>query len=262
MSLIGPNIELIDKLKEGGTANVYLGVDTWTGFPVAVKELKPNFFESEYVRDKFISEANQYLYLKHPNIVGLQNFIDAGTSQYLVMDYVDGYNLSDYTDQVTGPMPPTMAALFVIEVLNALAYAHAKKVIHLDIKPANIMLSNENEIKVLDFGIAHESGESNVDKIMGTPSYMSPEQVVGKDIDHRTDIYAVGITLYELITGKPPFADSNDRQELFWNIKNKNVPTIPGGGAINDIIQKATQKNKMKRYKDCEAFIHDLQKLI
>jgi len=262
MTMIGENIEIIKKLKEGGTANVYLGVDTWTGFPVAVKELKSNFFKSDFVRQKFKQEANQYLYLDHPNIVKLKNFIDAGDSAYLVMEFVEGHNLNDYQNNVTGPMPCGMAALLVSEILKALDHTHENSVYHLDIKPANVMLSEQNEIKVLDFGISQDVSEKESDKMVGTPSYMSPEQIDGKGIDQRTDIYAAGVTLYELITGRLPFPECKDRAELFHAIKNTPIPIIKGERYINTIIQKATEKKKKNRYANCKEFYTELMELV
>ena len=143
MKKIGSNIELVEKLNEGGTAIVHLGVNTWTGFPVAVKELKKNFFKYDFVREKFKAEANKYLYLNHPNIVKLHDFIEEGDSHYLVMELIEGFNLNEYQNKVTGPMPISMAALLISETLKALAHAHQQGVVHLDIKPSNIMLSNK-----------------------------------------------------------------------------------------------------------------------
>lgn len=262
MKRIGEHIEIVEKLNEGGTANVYLGVDTWTGYPVAVKELKGNFFKSDFVRRKFKEEANRYLYLNHPNIVKLQDFIDAGSTHYLVMEFVEGHNLNEYQNNVTGPMPSPMAALLMSEVLKALDYAHKEGVLHLDIKPSNVMLSQSNEIKVLDFGISQDSSESNNSKMVGTPNYMSPEQIEGKGIDHRADIYSAGVTLYELITGKPPFTECEDRSQLFQAIKEKPIPGIPGEAEINRIIRKATSKDKKDRYQSCSDFNNDLSKLV
>ena len=262
MKTIGVNIELVEKLNEGGTANVFLGVNSWTGFPVAIKELKSNYFKSDFVRNKFKAEANKYLYLNHPNIVKLQDFIDEGGTQYLVMEYIEGYNLNEYQNKFTGPMPVPMAALLMIETLSALGYAHANGIVHLDVKPSNIMLSENEEIKVLDFGISKDISDGQTDKLLGTPSYMSPEQIKGQGIDHRTDIYAVGITLYELIVGKPPFSDSKDREELFDLIQSGSIPPIRGNDTVNEIIQKATAKNKAERYQSCEAFSIALTALI
>ena len=263
MKKIGPNIELAEKINEGGTANVYIGVNTWYGYPVAVKELKSNYFKSEFVRDKFKAEANKYLYLTHPNIVKLHDFIDEGDSQYLVMEFIDGFNLNEYQNKVTGPMPVSMAALLMVEALKALAFAHKNGVIHLDVKPSNIMLSESEEIKVLDFGISQDIKEGQSNKLLGTPSYMSPEQIIpGADIDHRTDIYSAGITLYELITGRTPFAASRNREELFEFIRYKPVPTIEGNKQLNAIIERATAKLKENRYSSCEEFQNALMQLV
>lgn len=254
MRNIGPNIEVVESLNEGGTAKIYLGVNTWSGKLVAIKELKVDFFQDEYIRQKFREEANQYLYLAHPNIVNLIDFIDLKTSQFLVMEYVDGQNLFEYQNNVTGPMPVSMAALLVSEVCNALQYAHNKDVVHLDIKPANIMLSKQNEIKVLDFGISRDTKMKNIDKLMGSPSYMSPEQIDGSNLDHRTDIYSLGITLFELITGKLPFDFAKSREQLFDAIRLQSLPLINNNNLLNGIIARSTAKNKYDRYQSCAEF--------
>jgi serine/threonine protein kinase len=263
MLRIGSNIDLAEKISEGGTANVFFGVNSWTGAPVAVKELKSNFFESQFVRDKFKAEANKYLYLQHTNIVSLVDFIDDGSSLYLVMEYVDGLDLNRYQNEVTGPMPVSMAAILICETLKAIAYAHSKGIIHLDIKPSNIMLSNNEEIKVIDFGISHDADEKQSDKIIGTPSYMSPEQVKrGGQVDFRTDIYALGVTLYELITGRPPYDSCSSREELFESIKKGPFPKVSGQSEVCSIISKATSISKGDRYQDCDEFYNDLIQLV
>ena len=262
MRRIGPNIEIVESLNEGGTASIYLGVNTWSGRPVAIKELKSDFFKNDYVRGKFIEEANQYLYLNHPNIVRLIDFIDEKSAQYLVMEYVDGQNLFEYQRNVTGPMPVSMAALLISEVLLALQYAHENNVVHLDIKPANIMLSNNNEVKVLDFGISQDMNGKKSEKLMGSPSYMSPEQIDSRDIDHRSDIYSLGVTLYELITGRVPYDDVQSREELFHAIRLKPVPSIGRDHAINRIIAKSTAKRKEERFQSCDEFRNSLIPLI
>jgi serine/threonine-protein kinase len=129
------NIELVQVLNSGGTATVYLGIDLFTGYPVAVKELKANMFKSDFVRQKFIEEANQYLYMDHPNIVKLKDFIITEENHYLVMEYVDGKNLYDHMTTVTGPLPLQNVALLLNEVLGALSYVHDRNLIHLDINP-------------------------------------------------------------------------------------------------------------------------------
>jgi eukaryotic-like serine/threonine-protein kinase len=264
------NIQIIQPLNSGGTAHVYLGVDVYTGAPVAVKELKTSFFKSEFVREKFLEEANQYLYLDHPNIVKLKDFIKHDDTHYLIMEYVDGKNLSDHISKVTGPIPIQNIALILNEVLSALGYVHDKGLIHLDIKPSNIMLSDRNEIKVIDFGISHDTKGKAMDKVMGSPSYMSPEQIEGKDIDFRSDIYSLGITLYEMVSGKLPFSNCESREEMFDAIKNNQIPYLEvpydfdgqHEDKINQIIQKATRKELKARYQSCEEFQLDLLEFI
>ena len=264
------NIELVQVLNTGGTATVYLGVDLFTGMPVAVKELKANMFKSEYVRNKFLEEANQYLYLEHPNIVRLHDFIITDESHYLVMEYVDGKNLFDYMSTVTGPMPMQNVALLFNEVLSALSYVHDKKLVHLDIKPSNIMLSTNNNVKLVDFGITLDKSNQNKEKMMGSPAYMSPEQILEEEIDHQSDIYSAGIAMYELIMGKLPFQKCETREELFEAIKNNEMPKIQANNLLdqeceaemNRIFRKATYRDKGLRYQNCEEFQLDIIQFI
>ena len=250
---------------------MHFGINEFTGFPVAIKELNPKLLADASMREKFIGEANNYLYLEHKNIVKLEDLIllDGSASGYLIMEYIDGDNLKDYLRKMTGPMPIAMASAMIIETLDALAYAHEQNVVHLDIKPGNIMLcSRTNMIKLIDFGISANLSKQQDKTIMGTPYYMSPEQLVGQDmVDFRSDIYSVGITLYELIKGKTPFAHSQTREELKENIQNKDVPRITESfyaqeekllPTINRIIYKSTQKDPDDRYDDCRDFIEDL----
>jgi serine/threonine-protein kinase len=264
------NIELIQVLNSGGTATVYLGIDLYTGLPVAVKELKANMFKSDFVRKKFIEEANQYLYMDHPNIVKLKDFIVTEENHYLVMEYVDGKNLYDYMTTVTGPLPIQNVALLLNEVLSALSYVHDRNLIHLDIKPSNIMLSNSNSVKLVDFGISQDDKSTRSENPIGSPAYMSPEQVDGQEIDFQSDIYSTGISMFELLTGSLPFQSSETREELFQSIKTNKMPRLIANNELdleheeemNRIFRKATNKNKKERYQSCEAFQLDIIQFI
>jgi len=268
---INDTIQIVQPIKAGGTSNLYLGIDMAFGNAVVIKELKPGFFKSEFVRDKFLEEANRYLYLSHPNIVKLKDFIDKGDTQYLVMEYIEGNDLSDYVSKISGPLPLYNIALLMNEVLSALQYVHKKDLVHLDIKPSNIMLTNDDRVKLIDFGIAHDKTAGNLKNIMGSPSYMSPEQLKeGVEIDHRSDIYSLGITIYELLTGKLPFSDCNTKEELFEAIKTRPVPMVKSlfhvdeenNLEINKIIQKATFKDPNARYQSCEELQTNLLKFL
>jgi serine/threonine protein kinase len=264
------HIELVEVLNSGGTATVYLGVDLYTGLPVAVKELKASLFKSDFIRNKFIEEANQYLYLDHPNIVKLKDFIIKDNSHYLVMEYVEGENLYDYMKNITGPLPIQNVALLLNEVLGALAYVHQKGLVHLDIKPSNIMLSSNNSVKLVDFGISKDKHEDSSKKLMGSPSYMSPEQVEEKELNSQSDIYSTGVTMFELLTGKLPFQSCNTREDLFRAIIENKMPRLKAiypidethEEEINRIFLKATLKNKQERYQSSEAFQLDIIQFI
>ena len=263
---VGPNLEIVESIKSGGTSNLFLAVDHYTGFPVAVKELKPGFFANEMVREKFKEEANRYLYLQHPNIVRLKDFIDTGETYYLIMEYIEGHDLSDYISTISGPLPIYSISLIMNEVLSALQYAHDQNMIHLDLKPSNIMLTRENRVKVIDFGIAHDKNKGKLQAIMGSPAYMSPEQIKGENIDHLSDIYSVGITIFELLSGFLPFRGGGTKEDLFEAIQQQELPEVklcyeadlPQSGRINSILRRATAKKPIDRYQSCEELQFEL----
>jgi serine/threonine-protein kinase len=264
-------IDILQEINAGGTATVYLGVNLNTGFQVAVKEPQSYLYKNPHFKSLFKLEANHYLELDHPNIVKLEDLILDQDEGYLVMEYVEGRNLREYIKEITGPLPFHNAALFLNEVLNAIAYTHNCGYVHMDIKPANIMISNQDEIKVIDFGISLDTKKKFNAEIMGTPYYMSPEQINGTNIDNRSDIYSLGVTLFELVTGKPPFAGADvSRDELLEFVKTVSLPSVspknehekPMTGLINHIIQKATAKNPDDRYQNCEEFQEDLMQII
>lgn len=263
-------IEILKQLDSGGSATIYLGININTGKPVAVKELNEYLFKNNYTREKFREEANRYLYLEHPNIVELVDLILYPNRGYLIMEYIEGKNLRDYMKSITGWLPVQNVALFIHETLNALEYAHNRGIIHMDIKPSNIMLSNQNQIKLIDFGISQKKDRANDGIKMGTPFYMSPEQIEGKGIDERTDIYSLGITMYELIAGTPPFAGNTTKEELMEIIRTKNIPKVKTLNSydkvyedeINEIIKKSTAKIPSNRFRSCQEFKNALKTII
>lgn len=255
---------IIDQIGHGGTGAVYRAIDERTGFLVAIKALFRRAFENEYIRNKFLEEANRYLYLDHPNIVRLKDFIIKDEGYYLVMEYVEGLSLDKYIRNVTGPIPEEIAKAIMIEVLKAIQFAHQNGVMHMDLKPGNIMVADNGDIKVLDFGISTEEGEQNY-KVMGSPLYMSPEQIKGSGIDYSSDIYSLGVTLYQMVTGKEPYPTDISRDELFQRILHS--PFLNRSGVdksmisreFSGIIQKATEKDKKKRYQNCKELISALE---
>ena len=192
----------------GGMANVYRGKDTKTGNAVAVKILKEEFLDNEELVRRFKNESKAISILDHPNIVKVYDVSVTDKLQYIVMEYVDGITLKEYLKQRGGPLTWKEAVHFATQVLSALHHAHSKGIIHRDVKPQNIMLLADGSIKMMDFGIARLSraqSQTVSDKAIGSVHYISPEQAKGDRTDARTDIYSVGIMLYEMLSGKLPF---------------------------------------------------------
>ena len=236
---------------------------------VAIKSLHANLVNNEDFRKRFITEAKTHYKLKHPNIVELRDFQEQENGLFLVMEYVEGKQLNDYIKKETGPIPEDDLIPLFIKILEAIEYAHSKKLIHRDIKPANILITKDGEVKVIDFGIVkndeEDSGLTKADQKVGTPSYMSPEQVNGDKIDKLSDIYSLGVTLYEMAVGKTLMRGLTSNFKIQTKIVNEPLPdpkkVYPGiSEKLIQIIEKATNKDKKKRYKSCKEFIKAFSK--
>ena len=261
------HIEIIEQVGSGGAGSVWKGVDLHTGKLVAVKVQLKNLFKDELIRKKFMEEANQYLYLEHPNIVKLRDFIAKDDAYYLVMEYIDGQTLDEYIKKVTGPIPEEVASAMLSEELSAIGYAHEHEILHLDIKPSNIMISADGEVKVLDFGISSKVDEAGKGSIMGSPMYMSPEQINGKGIDFRSDIYALGVTLHQMLCGQLPYPSNISKDQLFQFIKEKPLPRLKSlvpwaTPKAQLLVDKATAKEPYNRFNSCIDFKEALIELL
>ncbi|MBQ5390643.1 MAG: serine/threonine protein kinase, partial [Clostridia bacterium] len=196
----------------GGMAMVFEADDTFRKIPVAVKILKDEFASDEVSVQRFINESKAVLMLSHINIVKIFDVSVKGENKYIVMEYIDGITLKNYIER-KGALSVKETISYSIQILRALEHAHLGGVIHRDIKPQNIMLLKNGQIKVTDFGIAKLPDAKTLtatDKAIGTVYYISPEQAAGeKGIDRRTDLYSVGVMMYEMLTGKLPFDAEN-----------------------------------------------------
>ena len=174
---------------QGGTAIVYWGVDLRSGYPVAIKQLYASRAKSLDLK----LEANRYLYLCHPNLTRLVDFVINGDQCFLVMEYVEGMTLDEYQNKRTGPMPDEMVVPIFLQLLDTIEYLHNNNTLHLDIKPNNVMIKNDGKIKVLDMGISAKiRGEETNSKVSGTPAFMPPEQFERGRLGKYTDIFALG----------------------------------------------------------------------
>ena len=273
---LGSQYKFIKELGSGGAGVVNLAIDTHSGFPVAIKTLFNDHLKNKEILNKFKAEANIYLMLEHPNIVSLKNFIIKNDTPHLVQEYFEGYTLDRYIKKITGPIPSVKALAIMKDIVSAINYAHNKEialpgydgVLHLDIKPGNILISESGSVKIIDYGISQGNSQKRGSKIMGSPMYMAPEQLdINKKLDKRTDIYALGILLHNMITAHPPYSYDTTKEQLFDNIHNNpldrafDLYPAPGLENVQIIIDKATQKKPLNRYQSCDELLDAIEKI-
>lgn len=264
------NYKIEALLGEGGMGSVYLAVHTQLNRKVAIKILNPSLVKNPGIRARFKNEAATLSQLHHPNIVILFDYLEEEEALYLIMEYVEGKTLEEYILTVSGPIPEIKAIPLFSQVLEGFAYAHEQEVVHRDVKPANIMITGREKIKILDFGIAkllsqksHTLTQTGVK--MGTVLYMSPEQVKGEKVDKRSDVYSLGVTLFQMLTGHSPYDDPNATEFVVYNkIVNEPLPPAKNfypniSGRIQAILDKATAKNPDDRFQDCQEFKYAMQ---
>ena len=258
------NYKIISLLGEGGMGNVYLAEHTQVNRKAAIKILLPQHLKNAEIKNRFKNEASLLAELNHPNIVNLYDFAEDESGLYLIMEFVEGTPLDEYILNVSGAIPSERSIPIMKKVLSAFSYAHSKGIIHRDIKPSNIIIGKNDEIKVLDFGIAKilDSANKNLTKTgsqMGTVFYMSPEQVEGKVLDIKSDIYSLGVTFYQILTGLNPYQNLNSEFEIYSKIVNEPLPNpkdvYPGiPDYLCSIIEKAMQKLPVNRFSNCSEF--------
>ena len=251
--------EIVQVLGAGGMGQVYKVRNVLSDRIEAMKVLLPNLEGDSGLADRFLNEIKVQATLDHPNIAKLHTAMKINNQLVMVMEFVDGTSLS--TILLRGPLPPSAAAGYAAQVLDALAYAHARGVIHRDIKPANLMLAADGHIKLMDFGIARVQADKRLTQTgstVGSLFYMSPEQIKGSDPDGRSDLYSLGITMYEMVTGRRPFGGDSDFQIMSAHLQQapmapiEVIPGIPSG--LSDIILMAIEKDPAARFQTAEAF--------
>jgi serine/threonine protein kinase len=254
------NYKVVEKIGEGGMGAVYKGVDLMLEREVAIKVLKPELGSQPQVVERFRSEAVTLARLNHPNIATLFSFFRQGDFFFMVLEYVKGTTL-DRIVEAHGVMTCEQAIPLFCQMLEGIDHAHSLGIIHRDIKPANMMLTESGLLKVLDFGIARALGSARMTRagnLIGTIEYMSPEQVRGMETDARSDIYSLGMVLYELLTGRVPFASDSEYELMKAQVEQ--LPTPPREFAPNIpeevewAILCATEKNPENRFQTAGAF--------
>jgi eukaryotic-like serine/threonine-protein kinase len=255
-------------LGQGGMAKVFKGTDRVLGRTVAVKVLSPQFAGDHQFVSRFRREAQAAAALNHPNIVSVFDTGDQGDVHFIVMEYVEGRTLRDAIRQ-EGPILPERAVEITEEVARALAAAHEAGLVHRDVKPGNIMLTSDgSDAKVMDFGIARTTTGDTLTQtaaVLGTASYLSPEQAQGQPVDARTDIYSLGCVLYEMLTGRPPFTGDSPVSIAYKHVRENPVPP----SRLNDdvtqsleaVVMKMLAKNPTNRYQTAAELLEDLERV-
>ena len=265
--LLSGRYELLEKIGDGGMAVVYKGKDRLLNRYIAVKILRPEFTKDATFVENFKRESQAAAGLSHPNIVGVYDVGREGNINYIVMELIEGSTLNDIIEQ-EAPMDYRKVIDISKQVASALKVAHKNKIIHRDVKPHNIMITNDGIVKLADFGIARAVNDATLStgsKIVGSVHYFSPEQARGNYVDERSDIYSLGIVMYEMLTGQVPFDGENPVTVALKHINEEITPPselvdgIPP--ALERCVMKATSKYQTNRYSSAEEMIEELDNI-
>src|SRR4030095_13683974 len=270
---------IIKKLGVGGMGEVYLALDTKLDRKVAIKVLRSDWLGEEHLKKRLLREAQAAAKLDHPNICAIYDVNEAGPFTFIVMQYIEGESLAE--NMVREPLKLDNALSLVEQAAEGLAEAHAHGIVHRDIKPANMMLTARGQLKLLDFGLAKQIRPSSeaVDAeaqtatllskpgmVVGTMPYMSPEQVKGEPLDPSSDIFSLGVTLYEMLAGKHPFKDKSAAMTMSRILRDDPTPTEQFKAQVSPELQnllgKMLRKDKAERFQSAQDFLTDLRQLL
>jgi len=256
--------KILEKLGTGGMGVVYKAQDNKLGRFIALKFLPPHLAIGEEEKQRFIREARAASSLDHPNICTIHEINETNDGQmYMVMAYYQGETLKDKIERSALPLPE--AIRISLQIASGLEKAHDNQIIHRDIKPANIIITSDGNVKILDFGLAKlctQKGITKTGSTLGTVAYMSPEQTRGAELDARSDLWSLGVVIYEMITGRLPFQGEYE-VAIVYSINNEEPPPATKyrnelDGSLSSIIQRCLEKNIADRYQNATELVHDL----
>ncbi len=262
------NCRIVEEVASGGMAVVYRAIQEPLGRTVAIKALKSSAASEEHVVTRFEREAKSLATLQHENIIHVYDFHRERGALFIVMEYVQGIDLYDLLEKC-GRLPYDVAAIIAMQVARALDYVHYRSIVHRDIKPANVMLSRQGGVKVMDFGIARDTNFTDLTEAgtgIGTPAYMSPEQVLGDKLDARSDMFSLGVVLYQMVTGKKPFVEDEKRSAMHKIRLEKHIsarklnPDIPR--ELERIIDRCLEKQPRDRWRSSQHMVMALERFL
>ncbi len=262
-TVIDSRYRVLGKLGAGGMADVYCAEDTHLGRKVALKMLHTRFAQDQEFVERFRREASSAAGLQHPNVVGVYDRGEFDGTYYIAMEYCEGRTLKDIVARTA--LDPARAIAITKQMLVAARFAHRRNVIHRDLKPQNVILDDEDNVKVTDFGIARAGASdiTEVGAIMGTAQYLSPEQAQGRPVTEASDLYSIGVVLFEMLTGKAPFDGDSAVAVALQHVNQpapsprETVPALPP--ELEAVVLKALAKDPAQRYNDADSFIKDLE---
>jgi len=259
------NYRITEKLGEGGMGAVYRAIDQMVERNVAIKVLKPGIASNPNTYERFLTEAKALAKLNHPAIAMLFTFFPEEDEYFMVMEYVPGQNLETLI-RTHGAIRWPQAVATVVRILEGVGHAHAQGIVHRDLKPANIMLSYTGDVKITDFGIArvfYTPRLTRESRVVGTMEYLAPERALGKEADERTDIYSIGVILYEMLTGRLPFEGKSDYEIIRAQVEQPPTPLRDLGVAVpalvEDALMKALAKDPAQRHPNAPLFAGQLR---
>lgn len=265
---LGNRYEIKKLIGEGGMALVYLAEDRLLDRPVAIKVLRPEYSSDQEFVERFQREAKSSAKLCHPNIVNIYDVGQTGNTYYIVMEYVEGISLKDLIKR-EGMLPVDLSLKIAIQISSALQHAHNNLIVHRDIKPHNIMITNDYRVKVMDFGIARAISAASITRtgvVLGSVHYFSPEQATGKEVTKASDIYSLGIVLYEMLSGKVPF-DADTPVGIAYQHAQAEIPSLVEKRPdlpkyVIDIVNKALAKEPKERFSSASSMEEQLKKAL
>src|SRR5881398_106812 len=259
--LVADRYELVELVGAGGMSNVYKAKDRLLERNVALKVLHPHYGDDEEYVERFRREARTVAQMSHPHIVTVIDRGEADGHQFIVFEYVDGENLKELIRRV-GPLPVRQAVELALAVADGLAFAHEHGLVHRDVKPQNVLLNGDGRAKVTDFGIARsldvEQGVTQTGTVLGTSNYIAPEQASGKHVDQHSDVYSLGVVLYEMLSGEVPFPGESFVAVALKHVNEPPPSVLDVRGDIPvrvaEAVDRALEKDPTRRFPTMDAF--------